>query len=119
MIGTGVYIDDLNAQTWASTQRALIAGAVVLLISLAVSMLVARGITKPLQRITLAMNALAGGKLDVEVPGIGRHDEVGEMAKAVEVFKSNAIARRASRPSRRRRRSAVRPAQDGHAQDGR
>ena len=93
VIGTGVYIDDLNAQTWASTQRALIAGAIVLVISLAVFMLVARGITKPLQRITLAMNALAGGKLDVEVPGSGRHDEVGEMAKAVEVFKSNAIAR--------------------------
>ena len=93
VIGTGVYIDDLNAQTWASTQRALIAGAIVLVISLAVFMLVARGITKPLQRITLAMNELAGGKLDVEVPGSGRHDEVGEMAKAVEVFKSNAIAR--------------------------
>ena len=93
VIGTGVYIDDLNAQTWASTQRALIAGAVMLVISLAVFMLVARGITKPLQSITLAMNALAGGKLDVEVPGIGRRDEVGEMAKAVEVFKSNAIAR--------------------------
>ncbi len=93
VIGTGVYIDDLKAQTWASTERALIAGAVILLISLAVSMFVARGITKPLQRMTVAMNALAGGNLDVEVPGIGRHDEVGEMANAVEVFKSNAVAR--------------------------
>ena len=93
VIGTGVYIDDLKAQTWASTQRVLAAGALVLLISLAVSMLVARSITGPLARMTLAMDALAGGKLDVEVPGVGRHDEVGEMAKAVEVFKSNAIAR--------------------------
>ena len=93
VIGTGVYIDDLKTQTWVSTQRALIAGAVILLISLAVSMLVARGITKPLQRMTVAMNALAGGNLDVDVPGIGRHDEVGEMAKAVEVFKSNAVVR--------------------------
>jgi methyl-accepting chemotaxis protein len=41
------------------------------------------------------MNALASGRLDVEVPGIGRGDEVGEMAKAVEVFKSNAVARQA------------------------
>jgi methyl-accepting chemotaxis protein len=93
VIGTGVYIDDLKTQTWVSTQRALIAGAIILLISLAVSMFVARGITKPLQRMTVAMNALAGGNLDVDVPGIGRHDEVGEMAKAVEVFKSNAVAR--------------------------
>jgi methyl-accepting chemotaxis protein len=56
-------------------------------------MFVARSITRPLQRITVAMNDLAGGKLDVEVPGIGRRDEVGNMAEAVEVFKSNAVAR--------------------------
>jgi methyl-accepting chemotaxis protein len=93
VIGTGVYIDDLNAQTWASTQRALLITALVLLITLAVSMFVARGITKPLHRMTGTMKDLAGGKLDVEVPGIGRHDEVGEMADAVGVFKSNAIAR--------------------------
>jgi methyl-accepting chemotaxis protein len=41
------------------------------------------------------MNDLAGGRLDVEVPGIGRRDEVGEMAEAVEIFKSNAVARQA------------------------
>ncbi len=94
IIGTGVYIDDLSAQTWASIQRALMVVALVLSITLAVSMLVARGITKPLQRMTVTMNDLAGGKLDVEVPGIGRGDEIGEMAAAVEVFKSNAVARR-------------------------
>src|SRR4051812_24118533 len=55
VIGTGVYIDDLAVQTWASTQRALMAGSLVLLISLGVSVLVARGITKPLQRMTVAM----------------------------------------------------------------
>jgi len=94
VIGTGVYIDDLDAQTWASTQRSLIAAGLVLLLALAVSMFVARGITRPLQRMTGAMKDLAGGKLDVEVPGIGRRDEVGEMADAVEVFKNNASARR-------------------------
>jgi methyl-accepting chemotaxis protein len=93
VIGTGVYIDDLNAQTWASTQRSLIAAGLVLVLALAVSMFVARGITGALQRMTGAMKDLAGGKLDVEVPGIGRRDEIGEMADAVEVFKSNAAAR--------------------------
>jgi methyl-accepting chemotaxis protein len=93
VIGTGVYIDDLKAQTWVSTQRSLIVAGLVLLFMLAVSIMVARRITVPLQRITATMNALASGRLDVEVPGIGRGDEVGEMAKAVEVFKSNAVAR--------------------------
>ena len=93
VIGTGVYIDDLKAQAWVSTQRALIAAGVIVLFILAVSIFVARSITAPLQRMTVTMNDLAGGNLDVEVPGIGRGDEVGEMAKAVEVFKSNAVAR--------------------------
>jgi methyl-accepting chemotaxis protein len=93
IIGTGVYIDDLSAQAWASTQRSLIAAGLLLLFTFAVSMFAARGITGPLRRMTVTMNDLAGGKLDVDVPGIGRHDEIGEMATAVEIFKSNAVAR--------------------------
>jgi len=95
VIGTGVYIDDLRAQSWASTQRALIAAGLVLLLTLAVSIIVARRITGPLRQMTTTMNALARGRLDVKVAGLDRHDEVGEMAKAVEVFKSNAVARQA------------------------
>src|SRR6187401_3638523 len=39
VIGTGVYIDDLKAQTWVSTQRSLIIAGIVLLFMLAVSIL--------------------------------------------------------------------------------
>jgi methyl-accepting chemotaxis protein len=95
VIGTGVYIDDLRAQSWASTERGLIAAGLVLLLTLAVSIIVARRITGPLRQMTTMMNALARGRLDVRVAGLDRHDEVGEMAKAVEVFKSNAVARQA------------------------
>ncbi len=95
VIGTGVYIDDLKAQTWVSTQRSLIVSGAILLFMLTVSIFVARSITAPLQRMTATMNDLASGKLDVEVSGVGRNDEIGEMAKAVEVFKSNAVERRA------------------------
>ena len=44
--------------------------------------------------MTAAMKDIAGGRLDAEVPGIGRGDEVGEMAEAVEIFKHNAVERR-------------------------
>ncbi|MDC7789114.1 methyl-accepting chemotaxis protein [Rhodoplanes sp. TEM] len=93
VVGTGVYIDDLEAQTWAATKRSLIAAAVVLLITLGVSVFMAGRITRPLQRMTGTMKDLAAGKLDVEIPGVGRHDEVGAMAEAVAVFKTNAIER--------------------------
>ncbi|MGJ5095065.1 methyl-accepting chemotaxis protein [Bradyrhizobium oligotrophicum] len=95
LVGTGVYIDDLSAQAWASTRQSLMAAGIVLLVLLVLSTLVGRGITSPLHRMTSAMKSLAGGRLDVEVPGVGRGDEIGEMAGAVEVFKSNAVARHA------------------------
>ncbi|PYF02762.1 methyl-accepting chemotaxis sensory transducer with Cache sensor [Rhodopseudomonas faecalis] len=93
VISTGVYIDDLDAQTWASTENSLIAAGIVIVILLVTSVLMARRITGPLIRMTAAMKELASGKLEVEVPGIGRSDELGEMAEAVEVFKVNAIER--------------------------
>ncbi|ACF03430.1 methyl-accepting chemotaxis sensory transducer [Rhodopseudomonas palustris TIE-1] len=94
LIGTGVYIDDLDAQTWSAMQHSLIAAALVLLITIAVSVFIARRITRPILAMTGAMKDLAGGRIDIEVPGIGRHDEIGEMAEAVEVFKVNAQERR-------------------------
>ena len=50
-------------------------------------------ITRPLTRMIERMRALAQGHLDVEIDGLGRRDEVGEMASAVQVFKTNAIER--------------------------
>jgi methyl-accepting chemotaxis protein len=93
IVGTGVYIDDLQAQSWAATQRSLIGAGLVLVVLLVVSVIMARRITGPLNSMTSAMKELASGQLGVTVPGIGRSDEVGEMAGAVEVFKTNAIER--------------------------
>jgi methyl-accepting chemotaxis protein len=95
VIGTGVYVDDLDAQIWTSTKRSLIASGLVLLLTLAVSAFVAQRISRPLQRMTAAMKEVASGRLDIDLPGIGRQDEIGEMAQALEVFKNNAIARQA------------------------
>ena len=48
-------------------------------------------VTKPITRLTGTMKALAEGHLDVEVKGSGRSDEIGEMARTVEVFRENAL----------------------------
>eukprot|EP00913_Durusdinium_trenchii_P031513 g29505.t1 len=52
------------------------------------------GIAKPIQNITLSMQNLANGDTDTRVPYAGREDEIGEMAFAVEVFRTNAIEAR-------------------------
>ena len=48
-------------------------------------------LTKPVHNMTDAMEKLADGNLEVEVPGVGKEDEIGQMAAAVQVFKDNAI----------------------------
>jgi methyl-accepting chemotaxis protein len=57
--------------------------------------LVGRGISRPMVGMCKAMRELAGGKFDVVLPGLGRKDEIGEMAGAVEEFKVQAVARAA------------------------
>jgi methyl-accepting chemotaxis protein len=49
------------------------------------------GLVRPLSRLNLVMQRLAKGDLTAEIPGTGRGDEVGAMARTVEVFKSNAM----------------------------
>ncbi|WP_299371785.1 methyl-accepting chemotaxis protein [uncultured Kiloniella sp.] len=56
-----------------------------------------QAISTPLSRITQKMSELASGELDIEIQGANRQDEVGGMARAVEVFKENAIEQREMR----------------------
>ena len=63
---------------------ALLAGA-------ACAFVISRGITKPVTALCGVMAELTKGNLETEVSGSERKDEIGDMAKAVEVFKDNAI----------------------------
>ncbi|MBR1215686.1 methyl-accepting chemotaxis protein [Bradyrhizobium sp. JYMT SZCCT0180] len=52
-----------------------------------------KGISKPMTAMCKAMRELAAGNFDVVLPGLGRKDELGEMASAVEEFKVQAVAK--------------------------
>ncbi|MCA1941468.1 MAG: HAMP domain-containing protein, partial [Caenispirillum bisanense] len=57
--------------------------------------LLRRTVARPVDQMAAAMAALADGNLDVEVPKVGRDDEIGRMATALAVFKDNAVERHA------------------------
>jgi methyl-accepting chemotaxis protein len=52
-----------------------------------------KGISRPIAAMCNAMRELAAGNFDVVLPGLGRKDELGEMAGAVEEFKMQAVAK--------------------------
>jgi methyl-accepting chemotaxis protein len=67
----------------------IVAGAVVL--SAIITFLVSRAISNPLAGLTGTMALLAKGELATEVPALARGDEIGAMARAVQVFKEGMI----------------------------
>ncbi len=56
-----------------------------------VGFMFSKTITRPISSITDTMRALAGNDLDVEVVGLEREDEIGSMARRVEIFRENAV----------------------------
>jgi methyl-accepting chemotaxis protein len=93
VIGTGVYIDDLQQQIWSNAKRAIALGSIVIVVLGVVTVLIARRMTSALKGMTTAMSELAAGNFDVVLPGLGRKDEIGEVAAAVERFKAKAVER--------------------------
>jgi methyl-accepting chemotaxis protein len=93
-LGSGAYIDDIDARMkplkWmiglACLGSAVIAGGIAWMIS--------RSISRPLESLAGRMQELAEGRLDGDIPGVGRGDEVGTMAATVQIFKDNAVRMR-------------------------
>ena len=76
---------------WHVVIFTLVTGAATMALFLPVAILFQRSITQPLAHVEQAMKELAGGDHSVAVPATGRLDEVGNMARALEVFKDNAL----------------------------
>jgi methyl-accepting chemotaxis protein len=77
-------------------QQKLTLMAVLLAVAFAgivVSFLIGRNISRPVVAMSKAMRELAVGNFDVQLPGLDRRDEVGQMAHAIEDFKVQAIAK--------------------------
>jgi methyl-accepting chemotaxis protein len=75
----------------AMKTRMATALALAALLMCALSLLLGRAISQPISAMTSALTKLARGDFNVVLPGIHRHDEIGEMAGAARIFKDNMI----------------------------
>ena len=66
-------------------------GLAVLVAALGAALLMSRSVSGPIRAMTAAMGALKDGNTSVAIPGMGRGDEIGTMAGAVEVFRKSTI----------------------------
>jgi len=75
-------------------QNVALVALIFLTIIVVIGVLIARSISLPLKEIMAAMHTVVSEKYDQPIQGTQARDEIGEMARAVEVFRDNAIAKR-------------------------
>ncbi len=91
-------LDELQARISSAIETtstlSMVVGSLAVLVGVFMAFFIARSISSPLLNMTGAMEKLADGQLNTEVPALERGDEIGAMAKAVQVFKQNGIRAR-------------------------
>ena len=97
MVGTGIYIDDIDAEFQSSALKLGGISLAVLAVGLGAALVIARGITRPIQAVTDRMARLSSGDLSIDTPHTDRGDEVGDLARSLGVFKDNALKMQAMR----------------------
>ncbi len=89
---------NLNQQAVSSADASVIMAWVLISVSMAAGGLalwiVITRVVRPVNALSDTMMVLADGNLEVDIPNADRNDEVGDMARSVQIFKDNAIERR-------------------------
>ncbi|HZB91196.1 MAG TPA: methyl-accepting chemotaxis protein [Stellaceae bacterium] len=92
MISTGVWIDDIEAEYHATLWELSLFGLAIMVVVAAITLGINRNIAGALGRLKATMAKLAAGDVRVEIAEASRGDEIGDMARTVQVFKENAEA---------------------------
>ncbi len=105
VIGTGVYVDDLQVKINAMIWKAVMIGGLVVTLGLIAAYVIINGITRPLTAIHGALGAVADENVAIAIPHTDMGNEVGMMAKATKALQEkvrerHAMARRQEEQSR-------------------
>jgi len=91
VISSGVLYDTVNAIFMQAVLTSLLVMGGIITVMLVLGGLIVRNIARPITQLTAVMGDVAENRFDVEVVGKERPDEIGAMARAVEVFRENGM----------------------------
>jgi methyl-accepting chemotaxis protein len=90
-IGTGVYVDDIEAEFHSILLKTGLLGLVIFAVFAGIALAISRDLALPLAALKSSMQRLGGGDTAIDLPETARGDEIGAMARAVLIFKDNTI----------------------------
>ena len=91
VIGSGIYVDDVNHIFYEQMLQQGMVILAILVLTVLISYVIARSISRPLARTTASMMRLAEGDKSISVEGTDNKAEMGALARALAVFKENAL----------------------------
>jgi methyl-accepting chemotaxis protein len=94
IIYVGTAMAELDGMLWQAMDAMAIAAGIAALLALVATAFLVRRVTKPLKAVAETLTVLAEGRTDVEVQYADRHDEIGVIARTIDIFKNNRIERR-------------------------
>ncbi|MEO8685055.1 MAG: cache domain-containing protein, partial [Devosia sp.] len=90
-IFVAVPATELQAAANGTLQLILVAGLLITLTLGTIGVLMSRAISKPIPNLAQSMHLIADGNFATAVPYVSQTNEIGGMAKAVEVFRNNGL----------------------------
>lgn len=93
IVGTGSYLSDIHAQLAWMTKIGYGVLIATLVILLTISTLLVRSVTRPLDAIKLRMSHMSEGDTETPVPMTEAENEIGQMARVLEVFRLALVER--------------------------
>jgi methyl-accepting chemotaxis protein len=87
---TGQSVDTASAIVQTRSLTMIVAGA-ALVLGMALAWVIGASVSSPIGRMTIRMESLAAGKFDEPIPGGEWRDEIGKMARAMQVFKDSML----------------------------
>jgi methyl-accepting chemotaxis protein len=91
IIGSGIYLDDVDAVFYQEALKSGTVAFVLLLIVVVNSTMIVRSIVNPIAQMTKVMRKLTDGDTDIEISADARKDEIGDIAKSISVFRDKMI----------------------------
>jgi methyl-accepting chemotaxis protein len=90
-IATGVLLTTVQAIFWQAALTSAVITVGVMVVLLLLGALIARSISRPIGRLNANMVRLADNDFDIVLEGQDRRDEIGDMVRAVDVFRANGL----------------------------
>lgn len=94
IVGTGAYLSDIEAEMAKIRNKALTILGVILVVLSLVSYLITRSVTGPMGTLRARMGDLAEGETDADIPFTETQNELGDMARTLDVFRAALLRQR-------------------------